>query len=572
MTVAQETTQSVATLAGEATPAASTTAATKKLHGRAFYESIGSPKFIVAPMVNQSEFVSAPRLDPKWLAIAWRMLSRSFLSADEKSKMLAYTPMFHARLFSQDPKYLKAHFQATRPGATGDSDSPDSSLWLDGNPSGDRPLFVQFCANDPAHLLAAARQVAPYCDAVDLNLGCPQGIARKGHYGAFLQEDQDLVFRLIHTLHTELSIPVTAKIRILETKEQTLAYARTVLRAGASILTVHGRRREQKGHLTGVADWQMLRFLRESLPPETVLFANGNVLQHGDVEACLAATGFDGVMSAEGNLSNPGVFAKPPAVGEEGREYWRGKDGKGGWRVDAVMRRYLDIIHKYALDAEPPARRPLFVPGDGTAWLTAEEEEPDEGDERGQKRRKTTAATAAKATDSELGGAAAAKRHDPSSSPNIVAMQPHLFHLLRHFVTKHTDVRDMLARTRKTGMAGFEAVLDAVERRVAEGLLEYERTNGGSFEEEVRLAAERPRETADGGESSMEALLRCKRPWWVVQPIVRPLPSEALAKGSIRPSKKELKDKARGEEEEEKKKKKGVELEQVVQQNEAIEA
>ncbi|KAM3453451.1 hypothetical protein MY3296_003682 [Beauveria thailandica] len=559
MTVAQETTQSVATLAGEATAAASTTAAAKKLHGRAFYESIGSPKFIVAPMVNQSEF-------------AWRMLSRSFLSADEKSKMLAYTPMFHARLFSQDPKYLKAHFQATRPGATGDSDSPDSSLWLDGNPSGDRPLFVQFCANDPAHLLAAARQVAPYCDAVDLNLGCPQGIARKGHYGAFLQEDQDLVFRLIHTLHTELSIPVTAKIRILETKEQTLAYARTVLRAGASILTVHGRRREQKGHLTGVADWQMLRFLRESLPPETVLFANGNVLQHGDVEACLAATGFDGVMSAEGNLSNPGVFAKPPAVGEEGREYWRGKDGKGGWRVDAVMRRYLDIIHKYALDAEPPARRPLFVPGDGTAWLTAEEEELDEGDERGQKRRKTTAATAATATDSELGGAAAAKRHDPSSSPNIVAMQPHLFHLLRHFVTKHTDVRDMLARTRKTGMAGFEAVLDAVERRVAEGLLEYERTNGGSFEEEVRLAAERPRETADGGESSMEALLRCKRPWWVVQPIVRPLPSEALAKGSIRPSKKELKDKARGEEEEEKKKKKGVELEQVVQQNEAIEA
>lgn len=29
-----------------------------KLHGRAFYESIGSPKFILAPMVDQSEFVS----------------------------------------------------------------------------------------------------------------------------------------------------------------------------------------------------------------------------------------------------------------------------------------------------------------------------------------------------------------------------------------------------------------------------------------------------------------------------------------------------------------------------------
>jgi tRNA-dihydrouridine synthase 1 len=37
----------------------STTAAAKKLHGRAFYESIGSPKFVLAPMVDQSEFVSS---------------------------------------------------------------------------------------------------------------------------------------------------------------------------------------------------------------------------------------------------------------------------------------------------------------------------------------------------------------------------------------------------------------------------------------------------------------------------------------------------------------------------------
>lgn len=450
------------------------------------------------------------------------MLTRSFLTDEEKTKMLAYTPMFHARLFSQEAKYRKAHFQSTKPDS--------NETWLDGNPNIDRPLFVQFCANDPEALLSAATQVSPYCDAVDLNLGCPQGIARKGHYGAFLQEDQDLIFRLINTLHKELSIPVTAKIRILEDKEKTLAYAQNVLKAGASILTVHGRRRDQKGHLTGVADWKMLKFLRDSLPPDTVIFANGNILQGGNIDECLAATGADGVMSAEGNLSDPALFATPPPIGEEGREYWRGKDGKGGWRVDAITRRYLDILHKYALGTEPPQRRPLFIPGDDTAWIEQQPEEA-ESDERPQKRRKK---------DSDGNG----KRDEPS--PNLIAMQPHLFHLLRHFVSKHTDIRDMLARSRKDGIQGYERVLDAVERRVAQGLLEYEATQGQSFEEELeKLGAEK--DDLPEHESSRGTIRKCKRPEWVAQPIIRPLPAEALAKGAIRLTKKELEAKAKEE-------------------------
>lgn len=456
------------------------------------------------------------------------MLSRSFMPESERRSILAYTPMFHARLYSETQKYRDQHFQATKP-------SDPTTLWLDGNPDIDRPLFVQFCANDPQHLLSAAKLVAPYCDAVDLNLGCPQGIARKGHYGSFLQEDQDLIYRLINILHENLDIPVTAKIRILDTKEATLKYAQNVLSAGASILTVHGRRREQKGHLTGVADWEYIRFLRENLPPETVLFANGNILEHGDIAKCLAATGADGVMSAEGNLSNPGIFAPDPPLSDPTPEFWRGKDGKGGWRVDAVFRRYLDILHQYVLGSPPPTRKPLWVPGTedaaaAAAWL--------DGPAPNFENKKTYDGPSKRKAGTEL-------------NPNCSALQGHMFHMLRHFVTRHHDVRNALAQARSQDIGQFEAICSMVERKVAEGIFEYEKTDGRSVadpEGDAKLREKVGEQELNGTETSAGAILRCKRPWWVVQPIIRPLPSEAMAKGAIQPTKKEKKRMAAEEE------------------------
>lgn len=468
---------------------------------------------------------------------AWRLLTRSFMTPESSKSLLAYTPMLHARMFTETAKFRDNHFQPLRtslsshPPLTPKIYSPDE-LFLDGNPTLDRPLTVQFCANDPEEFLNAAKYVTPFCDAVDLNLGCPQGIARKGKYGAFLQEDQDLVYKLINKLHRELDVPVTAKIRILETKEKTLAYARKVLDAGASILTVHGRQREQKGHNTGLADWKMIRYLREELGSEVVLFANGNILQREDVDRCLEETGADGVMSAEGNLYDPAIFAEAPPVGQEGREYWRGRDGRGGWRMDAVYRRYMDIIYKYVLEVKGPERNPLYLPSDPEEKVKLDED--GKVEEEGPPRKKQKKEKKEKAT-----------------SPNLLAMQAHSFHLLRALVSKHHNVRDALARCRAGDIEAFENVLQMVEAAVKGGMREYEETKGRSWEEELerdeRLKEvktnvkedKQGEEVDERYESSLETVKKCKRPWWVVQPYVRPLPKEALAKGSMTLSKKD---------------------------------
>ena len=106
----------------------------------------------------------------------------------------------------------------------------------------------------------------PYCDAVDLNLGCPQHIARKGHYGAYLmleENDRNLVTEMISMASKHHKI--SAKIRIFDDIDETIAYAKLIASAGTSILTVHGRTIDQKREKTGLASWKHIKGKVETL-------------------------------------------------------------------------------------------------------------------------------------------------------------------------------------------------------------------------------------------------------------------------------------------------------------------
>lgn len=103
----------------------------------------------------------------------------------------------------------------------------------------DRPLVAQFCANDPQEFYQGALRLASagVVDAIDLNLGCPQAIAKRGHYGAYLMEDWGLIERLLQLLNRDLPVPVTAKFRVYDSMDKTLEYAKMLEAAGAQMLT-----------------------------------------------------------------------------------------------------------------------------------------------------------------------------------------------------------------------------------------------------------------------------------------------------------------------------------------------
>lgn len=136
---------------------------------------------------------------------------------------------------------------------------------------------------------------------------CPQRIARRGNYGAFLMDNLPLIKSLVEKLSSNLNVPVSCKIRLFPKMEDTLKYARMLEEAGCSLLAVHGRTRDEKDQKKVRANWAAIRAVKSAL--NIPVLANGNIRHIEDVERCLEETGCDGVLSADSLLENPALFA-----------------------------------------------------------------------------------------------------------------------------------------------------------------------------------------------------------------------------------------------------------------------
>lgn len=169
-----------------------------------------------------------------------------------------------------------------------------------------RPFVIQICGNDPDTMLQTCLSVQDYCDAIDINFGCPQEIAKKGHYGSFLQDEWELISNIISKCAKNVKVPIFCKIRIFESIDKSVEYAKLFERSGASLLAVHGRTRMQKGENTGLASWLHIKAIKEALSIPVI--ANGNMIYKKNIDSCYECTKCDGVMIAEPHLYNPCIF------------------------------------------------------------------------------------------------------------------------------------------------------------------------------------------------------------------------------------------------------------------------
>jgi tRNA-dihydrouridine synthase len=76
-------------------------------------------------------------------------------------------------------------------------------------------------------------------------------------------------------------VPVTCKIRCLPTEKETLHLAKEIEKAGASLLTVHGRTRFHNKEFVGPAHYNIIKKIKETVKIPVIL--NGGISDFNDV-------------------------------------------------------------------------------------------------------------------------------------------------------------------------------------------------------------------------------------------------------------------------------------------------
>ncbi|KAL2241475.1 UNVERIFIED_CONTAM: tRNA-dihydrouridine(20) synthase NAD(P)+-like protein, partial [Sesamum indicum] len=166
-------------------------------------------------------------------------------------------------------------------------------------------VVFQMGTSDAVRALRAAQNVCMDVAAVDINMGCPKSFSISGGMGAALLTKPDLIHDILTTLKRNLNTPVTCKIRLLKSTQDTVELARRIEKTGVSALAVHGRKVADRPR--DPAKWSEIADVVAAVSIPVI--ANGDVFEYEDFERIKVATGASSVMVARGALWNASIFS-----------------------------------------------------------------------------------------------------------------------------------------------------------------------------------------------------------------------------------------------------------------------
>jgi tRNA-dihydrouridine synthase B len=173
----------------------------------------------------------------------------------------------------------------------------------------DLPHVVQLAGCEAEWMALGARLAAEAgADIIDINFGCPAKRVTNGYAGSALMRVPDQARRLIEAVTSAVDLPVTVKMRLGWDEESLTApdFARMAVNAGARLVTVHARTRQQ--FYKGQARWALVRDVVEAVDVPVVV--NGDIVDIPSAQKALRVSGAQAVMIGRGAQGRPWIVGQ----------------------------------------------------------------------------------------------------------------------------------------------------------------------------------------------------------------------------------------------------------------------
>jgi nifR3 family TIM-barrel protein len=183
----------------------------------------------------------------------------------------------------------------------------------------ENPMAIQLFGSEPEFVAEAAAMIesreyrscvseaSPV--AIDINMGCPMHKIVGNGEGSALMKNPPLAAKIVEATAKALkNTPVTVKIRAGwdDTSKNAVEMAKRLEAAGAALICVHGRTREQM-YNPGI-DIGIIADVKNAVSIPVI--GNGDIYSAEDAINMIKITGCDGIMIGRGSLGNPWIFSE----------------------------------------------------------------------------------------------------------------------------------------------------------------------------------------------------------------------------------------------------------------------